>query len=67
MIHKSEAGSFVYDQDSRLDFPVTFEQYVTTAVQNCETLKPQFHRFAESPFLFTSKLILLFYFRELEN
>jgi len=62
MIHKSEAGSFVYDQDSRLDFPVTFEQYVTTAVQNCETLKPQFHRFAESPFYLLVNLSYYFTF-----
>lgn len=43
-IHKMPDGSFVYDLDTRLNFPCPFKIYLDNGVHSCESLKPQFHR-----------------------
>ncbi|XP_052801092.1 protein N-terminal glutamine amidohydrolase-like [Mya arenaria] len=44
LLHKMASGSFVYDLDSRLSFPVRFEEYAFRTIHPCSTLKPQFRR-----------------------
>ncbi|XP_053210088.1 protein N-terminal glutamine amidohydrolase-like, partial [Panonychus citri] len=40
----SKSTCFVYDLDTLLSFPVSLEEYVTSSIQEDETLRPEFHR-----------------------
>lgn len=45
IVHTSSAGSMVYDMDTMLPFPVSFEDYATKAIGSDEFLYEQFYRF----------------------
>ncbi|XP_060596139.1 protein N-terminal glutamine amidohydrolase-like [Ruditapes philippinarum] len=43
-LHKAQDGSYIYDLDTKLDFPCMFSHYIDRGIQSCDKFKKEFHR-----------------------